>query len=104
MLIIFSQITLDELGTGYAFTVSAVLANRLLITVREKYYYYHGELEDWDTFTSMRFQSGPAPVPDETIAMETFGVTTRRSRWEGATTRGDYDDYDLDQYSEGRGF
>ena len=99
-----TQITLDEVGTGFAFTVSAVLANRLLIAVREKYYSYRKELDECDSFTTMRFQTIPAPPAEETIALETFeDATMSQSRWDGLTSRGGRD-YGFEQYSEARGF
>lgn len=103
------QITLDELGTGFSFTISSVLANRLLITVREKYYTYQGEMEDWETFTSMHFQTAPGAPGEETIALGTMdaGTMTTRSRWDEITTRraaAMADEYEPHQFSETRGF
>lgn len=32
------QITLNEIATGFSFSISAVLANRLMLSVRDRYY------------------------------------------------------------------
>lgn len=82
-----------------------MLANRLLITVREKYYSYRKELDDIDTFTTMRFQTAAPQVEDEDIALETFAdaATTTRSRRDNVTVRGGYD-LGIEQFSESRGF
>ncbi|THG97093.1 hypothetical protein EW026_g4845 [Hermanssonia centrifuga] len=114
-------ITLDELGTGYSFTVSAVLANRLLISVREKYYTFHGELTQRKTYTTMHFQTGPGAAPAEgdseggtTIAAAdaaTAGLptltegtsTTANSEW-GDPMLSVMDEYEMENFSERRGF
>lgn len=113
------QITLDEFGTGFSFTISTVLANRLLISVREKYYAHHGEHSDWDTFTSMRFQTVQAARvgQGETIGMSTLSygesscfeaaaAADGSMRWGELTTqdRAEVPVFDLDNFSETRGF
>ena len=35
---LFHQITLNEVGTGFSFCISAVLANRLMFAVRSSYF------------------------------------------------------------------
>ncbi|KAI0341011.1 hypothetical protein BDW22DRAFT_1359164 [Trametopsis cervina] len=101
-------LTLDEFATSFAFTISSVLANRLLITVREKYYFVRGEMEETKNFTSMQFRTRTGEVPPGTgdaIGLSTaHGTTSGRTQWGELTT---FDDVDLDeaeQYSEGRGF
>ena len=48
------QITLDEFATAFAFVMSSIFANRLLISVRANYY---SSLDDVDTtyLPSVRF-------------------------------------------------
>lgn len=92
-----AQITLDEFGTGFSFAVSAVLANRLLLAVRTTYYARRAE---WDTFSSMRFQSGAGSA-------STFGGA---SAFGGESLSGGWDEcagaeeYEMDDFSEARGF
>ncbi|KAI0341100.1 hypothetical protein BDW22DRAFT_1485579 [Trametopsis cervina] len=98
-------LTLDEFGTGFAFTISSVLANRLLISVRERYYMARSELEDFNTFTSMHFQSAPGERAD-TIALGTLQDQSEggQTRWEELTTCYRVDDGEGHNYSEARGF
>lgn len=97
------QITLDEFGTGFAFTVSAVLANRLLISVREKYYAAHGEHSEWDTFTSMHFRTATRPQECETGAASSYGGVTTFGALSESEDR-EVDEYEMDNFSERRGF
>jgi hypothetical protein len=49
----YNRITLDEFGTAFAFVMSSIFANRLLIAVRANYY---SSLNDVDTYLpSVRF-------------------------------------------------
>ncbi|KAI0341030.1 hypothetical protein BDW22DRAFT_317372 [Trametopsis cervina] len=109
MIISFVNIlTLDELATSFAFTIPSVLASRLLITVREKYYLVHTEMEETKNFTLIQFRActdeGP-PLDGDVIELSTVhGTVSGRTQWGDLTT---FDDVDLDgaeQYSEGRGF
>ncbi|KAI0075969.1 hypothetical protein K474DRAFT_1598918 [Panus rudis PR-1116 ss-1] len=57
---VVNVLTLDELGTGFSFTVSAVLANRLMIAVRERYYYgREGGDGDESVLPTLQFNSNP---------------------------------------------
>lgn len=99
-------VTLDEFGTGFSFTISAVLANRLLISVREKYYEAHSELRSWDTYSSMHFRGQPGVPTEVTDAPEgstTWAIGTR-SRWDIRTDRTDVQEIEMDNFSETRGF
>ncbi|EIN05653.1 hypothetical protein PUNSTDRAFT_145621 [Punctularia strigosozonata HHB-11173 SS5] len=54
-----NRITLNELATGFSFAVSAVFANRLMISVRQ--HYYNSEMEEDRTqMTTLRFGRGQA--------------------------------------------
>ena len=64
---IFRQVTLDDLATGFAGGISAVLANRLMISIRR--YYYTREPAQVDSApTAVRFRS--------TITENTTDVST----------------------------
>lgn len=95
------QITLDEFGTGFAFSISAALANRLLIAVRVTYYqWYEATREFSDMNTSMGFRVSDTEGND--TECETTGVT--RSRWNEATGHEAIQEYEMDNFSESRGF
>lgn len=109
---ILSQITLDEFSTGFAFTISAVLANRLLISVRERYYTLHGENSQWDTTgTSMQFRSvvRPRMLVDGThmsygdASSSTNTTTFGEIKW-GEITEQAEAEYEMTEFSERRGF
>ena len=74
------QITINELGTPFAFVISSVFANRLLIAVRDSH--YRG-VSDVDTYLpSVRFakrsrvSSGGAESLNDTIELTTFNERT----------------------------
>ena len=89
-----------------------MLANRLLISVREKYYDAHGELEhstDDDgslSVSEMRFHTRPwrlSGVRGEDD--ERGGSTTLASRgWDVRTDATDSQEIEMDNFSETRGF
>ena len=82
---IFGQTSLDELGTGLATSVSTVLVNRLMISVRRHYY---GHEHDMDELTS-----------------KTTGFRAGRVR--ASTTRFNdplNNEYELQDFSEKTGF
>ena len=112
------QILLDEFATGFSFCVSAVLANRLLISVRERYY-YHRELEaEQQSMPSMQFKTRSLPrttisttteegsIPMTSLTYGTTddsnGTSTLRSRWDELSMRAE--ELEVDTYSERRGF
>ena len=104
---ILSQITLDEFSTGFAFTISAVLA------VRERYYLLHGENSQWDTTgTSMQFHSAALrPRMLEGGTRMTYGgasssnntTTFGEMKW-GEITEQAEAVYEMTEFSESRGF
>lgn len=103
-----AQVTLDELGTGLAKSISAVLANKLLISVRRHYYGHEHELFDPTTNvsgTGMQFRSGrvPATTGNATTSGATFmfgysGVAEPMFREDGS------DEYEMRDFSEKTGF
>lgn len=75
-----NRITLDELGTAFAFVLSSIFANRLLISVRENHY---RSLTDVDTYLpSVHFvkcnadQSNGRLTMNNTIELTTFDDRT----------------------------
>ncbi|KZV76715.1 hypothetical protein PENSPDRAFT_646169 [Peniophora sp. CONT] len=97
---------LNELGTGFAFALSAVFANRLMISLRESYYKQQDEvLAGFNPDTTLRFRTIPGgeesshyPMPDG----EEDEYTTRRA---APTDRGDSDDaFELVTFNERTGF
>ncbi|KAG6828008.1 hypothetical protein H0H92_009700 [Tricholoma furcatifolium] len=71
-----TQITLDELGTAFAFVMSSIFANRLLITVRSSH--YRTLNSEVDTYLpSVRFvKGGPDDTLNNTVELTTFNDRT----------------------------
>ena len=69
---------LDELGTSFARGISAVLANRLMISVRRHYYGHEHDQTIESASTTMRFESAPSQAAAETDTSATeveFGAS-----------------------------
>ncbi|KDQ60456.1 hypothetical protein JAAARDRAFT_32876 [Jaapia argillacea MUCL 33604] len=80
---LMNRITLNELATGFSFSICAVLANRLMINVRESYY------------------SGNAPEVVEFEIGESRPVRFRRTR---ATTISRNTNFELETFDHRRGY
>jgi len=93
-----NRLTLDELGTGYSFVISSILANRLLIAVRVNYYTKDEERDpphssiyfaDLDIYNTMRTKT----QQDMTIHRTTQGRSLDESG-----------EIELDTFDDRRGF
>lgn len=89
----YLQLTLNEVGTGYSFVISSVLANRLMIGVRLEYYdqqYGYDSGEDMTTIhfgarpirntQSSQMNSDSTAVGDDGMEMEMSALDTNRER------------------------
>ena len=78
------QFTLDELGTSFAFVVSSIFANRLLISIRSAYFKEEGNTNQFSSMPSMHFAKNRATRTtrlDTTISDgTTFELTTFNER------------------------
>ena len=66
------QFTLDELGTSFAFVVSSIFANRLLISIRSAYYSKDSDDQNTDQLPSIHFaKNDPARRSGATTRLNT---------------------------------
>ena len=100
----FHQVTLDELGTGFAAAVSLVLVNRLMISVRRHYY---GSVRNVSeiTMTTLQFEEAQ-PQSGMTVTTLATGTTTTADPESSvtATHQEEEPEYELQEYSERAGF
>jgi len=92
-----NRLTLNELGTGYSFVISSILANRLLITVRVNYYIKYEDRQQ--PHSSMQFASSViySTMPTKTIDTSVQGTSEGRTSDEGGGI-------ELNTFNEQRGF
>jgi len=88
-----NRLTLDELGTGYSFVISSILANRLLIAVRVNYYTKDEERDP----------------PHSSIYFADLDIyNTMRTKTQHRTTQGrsldESGEIELDTFDDRRGF
>ena len=96
----FHQVTLDELGTGFAAAVSLVLVNRLMISVRR---YYYGSVRNATEVVVPTLQLGVGQSGIAVTAPAT-GTTTTADAEAVSTTIHPVEEYELQEYSEKAGF
>ena len=97
------QITLNELGTGFSFCISAILANRLMLTVRSTY--FNGECRTLTSMETRHVYSSATPGFQSYRTMRCLDVD--RGRREVARTENGAvwtDDFDMTVFEEERGF
>jgi len=101
-----NDITINEVGTGFSFCISAILANRLMLTVRSSYFnpeYRNTTTETYHVYSS----AAPEFLSPPTVA---HGVEGHGERLRGisdeCTQSGPMltDDFDVAAYDEERGF
>ena len=106
---------LDELGTGLATSVSSVLANRLMITVRRQYYGHDQEFTDDGSLSlgSLRYKTARqdkirvSKTFDSTQlgAVESLAPADPGERHARASVEvSQYDEIEMQTFSERRGF
>ena len=93
--------SLNELATGFAFAISAVFANRLMISLRESYY---NQLEATQLFNpNSTLQFSPRYATQRTSAFPESGETST-SREESATYWDSENSVELQTFNERAGF
>ena len=107
------QVTLDELGGGFARSISAVLANRLMISVRRHYYgHEHDQKEATTMASTVEFQSahtratgtGDVMADLEADPSDATEATANVSDTTQAASVGGDDEYEMQNFSERAGF
>jgi len=93
-----NRLTLNELGTGYSFVISSILANRLLITIRVNYYTNLKDDERRPPHSSIDFASSDmSNTATRTQFTSMQGTSEGRTLDEGGGI-------ELDTFDEQRGF
>ncbi|KLO14657.1 hypothetical protein SCHPADRAFT_300784 [Schizopora paradoxa] len=97
-----NDITLNELGTGFSFCISAILANRLMLSVRSMY--FNGESQTSTiTLETRHVYSSATPG---FLSLPSTLRTDVESGCRGTSARGPAltDDFDMTVFEEERGF
>ena len=102
------QITLNELGTAFVRGVAAVLANKLMISMRRHHYGHEHEQIDSDTLTTVHFRGPTESVSRSTTDIEASASAMYLADAENvanADARRQYSrEYDGQGFSESVGF
>jgi len=101
-----NDLTLNEIGTGFSFCVSAILANRLMIAVRSNYYAALEKPYGLPTTTgapTLDFRTTPETMP-ENSAETSAALSSTEASVPQTNTGFSLNVIELDTFSERRGF